>query len=559
MATRTVSGSAGLEIDSRSGYCNSNGIYYSKRKKVTFPQDEYLDLPTFISSQPHTNHIALVDSATGNKISYSELWHSVRSLAAGLSQIGVKKGDTIFILSPNSVHFPIICMAIMSIGAIVTTTNPLNTAKEIAKQAADSNAMLAFVTPELTRKMDDSNLPLVLISAHHFLSLSDIHQVKNPKNVSIRFLSELMASDTNQMPAVKVHQDDTATLLYSSGTTGPSKGVISTHRNLIAMVCMALTRFHSVRKDTFLCTVPMFHIYGLARIACGFLALGSTIVVLSKFGLGEMLGAIDKYKVTFLPLVPAILVALTKSEILNKYDLGSLRTVQCGGAALSKEIIEEFISSFPKIVLLQSYGMTETAGTGVSADTLEESRHYGSTGMVSPNIEAKIVDPDSGISLPINQRGELWLRGPTVMKGYFSNPEATSAAVDKNGWLRTGDLCYIDSEGYVFVVDRLKELIKYKGYQVAPVELEALLVSHPEIADAAVIPFPDKEAGQVPMAYIVRKQGSTLSETTVAEFVAKQVAPYKKVRRVAFVSEIPKTAAGKTLRKDLIKLSASRL
>jgi len=207
----------------------------------------------------------------------------------------------------------------------------------------------------------------------------------------------------------------------------------------------------------------------------------------------------------------------------------------------------------------QDYRLTETMGVGTSTDTQEESRHYGTAGLLSPNTEAKIVDPDSGNPLPPNKRGELWLRGPYVMKGYFSNPEATTSALDADGWLRTGDLCFIDDEGYVFVVDRLKELIKYKGYQVAPAELEALLLSHPEITDVAVIPFPDKEAGQVPMAYIARKVGSTLSETSVINFVAQQVAPYKKVRHVAFVSEIPKTAAGKILRKDLIKLATSKL
>ncbi|XP_057820945.2 probable CoA ligase CCL5 [Cryptomeria japonica] len=556
MAKATLVGSGGLKIDPKSGYCNTNCTYYSKRKQVTFPQDEYLDLPTFISSQNHSGQIALIDFATGEKIPYRQVWQNVRSLAAGLLQMGVKKGDVILLVSANSVHFPIISIAIMSIGAIVTTTNPLNTAREIGKQAADSEAMLAFVTPELRSKLAHTNLPLVLISTEDYVLPSDVHQATNSKNVSIRSLTELMASDTTQMPNVKIHQDDTATLLYSSGTTGVSKGVLSTHRNLISLVCVVLTRF---KKATFVCTVPMFHIYGFGAFVCGSLASGSTTVVLSKFELSDMLGAVEKYRANYLPLVPPILVALTKTDISSKYGLGSLDTVLCGGAPLDKEATQEFISKFPNIALLQGFAMTETMGMGASMDTVEESRHYGSVGMISPNIEAKIVDPESGIDLPPNQRGELWLRGPSIMKGYFSNPEATSSALDKNGWLHTGDICYIDTEGYVFVVDRLKELIKYKAYQIAPAELEAILLSHSEIADAAVIPFPDKEAGQVPMAYVVRKQGSTLSEATVIDFVAKQVAPYKKVRRVAFVNGIPKTAVGKILRKDLIKLSTSKL
>ncbi|KAH9307325.1 hypothetical protein KI387_035236, partial [Taxus chinensis] len=515
---------AGLEVDPRSGYCNTNATFYSKRKPLNVPQEEYVDLPTFVSRHPHTGKIALIDSSTGNKITFPQLWHNVKSLAAGLSQSGVKMGDVVLLLSPNSIHFPIICMAIMSIGAVVTTTNPLNTPAEIAKQAADSHAVLAFVTPELANKLAATNLSLVLIPTLATRSLSDLVAGDTPKSPAIRSLLDLMAADPAKAPTVKISQDDTATLLYSSGTTGLSKGVISTHRNLISMVCVLLSRFNlsGTSNNSFLCTVPMFHIYGLAAFACGLLASGSTIVVLSKFELGEMLGAIEKYGVTYLPLVPPILLALTKTEICRKFDLRSLHTVLCGGAPLSKESTEEFISRFPTIKLMQGYGLTETTAIGASTDTQEESRHYGTAGMLSPNTDAKIVDPDSGLALPPNHRGELWLRGPTIMKGYFSNPEATSSAMDQSGWLRTGDLCYIDTEGYVFVVDRLKELIKYKGYQVAPAELEALLLSHPEIADVAVIPFPDKEAGQVPMAYIVRKQGSTLSEASVIGFVAKQ-------------------------------------
>nr|QYV42686.1 phenylalanoyl CoA ligase [Taxus cuspidata] len=374
-------------------------------------------------------------------------------------------------------------------------------------------------------------------------------------------LEDLLSSDTSNLPDINVRQDDTATLLYSSGTTGLSKGVISTHRNLISMVCILLNRLNlsGASDDAFLCTVPMFHIYGLAVFACGLLGSGSAVVVLSKFELGEMLRAIEKYKITYLPLVPPILLALRNTEITKGFDLGSLSTVICGGAPLSKESTEEFISRFPRVTITQGYGLTETTGIGASTDTQDESRHYGTAGMLSPNTEAKVVDPDSGNPLPPNQRGELWLRGPFVMKGYFSNPEATISALDEDGWLRTGDLCYIDDEGYIFIVDRLKELIKYKGYQVAPAELEALLLSHPEISDVAVIPFPDKAAGQVPMAYVVRKPGSRLSEASIIEFVAQQVAPYKKVRRVGFVKEIPKNAAGKLLRKDLIKLATSKL
>lgn len=360
----------------------------------------------------------------------------------------------------------------------------------------------------------------------------------------------------------QVNQDDTATLLYSSGTTGESKGVVSSHKNLIAMVQTIVERFRLNEGDhKFICTVPMFHIYGLAAFATGILAAGSTVIVLSKFEMGEMLSTIVKYRATYLPLVPPILVALINGadQIRERYDLSSLNFVLSGGAPLSKEMVEGFSEKYPGVTILQGYGLTESAGIGASTDTLEESRRYGTAGLLSPNTEAKIVDPESGKALLVNQTGELWLRAPSVMKGYFSNPEATSSTIDSEGWLRTGDLCYIDDDGFIFVVDRLKELIKYKGYQVPPAELEALLLTHPEISDAAVIPFPDKQVGQFPMAYVVRKAGSNLSEKAVMDFIAGQVAPYKRIRRVAFVAAIPKNPSGKILRKDLIKLATSKL
>jgi OPC-8:0 CoA ligase-1 len=305
----------------------------------------------------------------------------------------------------------------------------------------------------------------------------------------------------------------------------------------------------------------MFHIYGLAAFAAGLLASGSTVVVLSKFEIDEMLSAIGKYRVTNLPLVPPILVLMVNNadQIKAKYDLSTLESVLSGGAPLSKEVIEGFAEKFPGIKVLQGYGLTETTGIGASTDSPEESRKYGTAGLLSPSMEAKIVDTETGKALTINQTGELWLRGPTVMKGYFSNEEATASTLDSAGWLRTGDICYIDDDGFIFVVDRLKELIKYKGYQVPPAELEALLLTHPQIADAAVIPFPDKDVGQFPMAYVVRKSGSNLSENAVMEFIAKLVAPYKRIRRVAFIASIPKNPSGKILRKDLIKLATSKL
>ncbi|XP_068646538.1 probable CoA ligase CCL5 [Aristolochia californica] len=544
-----------LAIDPRSGFCASNSVFYSKRKPIQLPTDEFLDLATFIASRRHSGVVAFIDAATGSRLTFQELWLAVDALAAALYRRGIRKGDVVLLLSPNSIYFAVVFLAVMSLGAILTTTNPLNTEREIAKQIADSKPVLAVTIPALVVKIAAADLPIVLIGG-------DKKSGGNPKIKIVSTVEEMIKEDPGgNRVREKVRQDDTATLLYSSGTTGMSKGVVSSHRNLIAMVESIVNRFSlEDGPQTFICTVPMFHVYGLAAFASGILASGSTIVVLSKFELDEMLSSIDRYQATYLPLVPPILVALINHApaIRAKYDLGSLQCVLSGGAPLSKEVIEGFLAHYPTVRILQGYGLTETTAIGASTDSVEESRRYGTAGMLSPNMDAKIVDPESGKALPVNSTGELWLRGPTVMKGYFSNPEATSSTLDSQGWLRTGDLCYLDEDGFIFVVDRLKELIKYKGYQVAPAELEALLLTHPNVADAAVIPFPDEEVGQYPMAYVVRKEGRSVSDKELMEFIGKQVAPYKRIRRVAFVSGIPKNPSGKILRKDLIKLATSK-
>uniref|UniRef100_A0A1J3EP05 4-coumarate--CoA ligase-like 5 n=1 Tax=Noccaea caerulescens TaxID=107243 RepID=A0A1J3EP05_NOCCA len=544
-------------IDSRSGFCNSNSTFYSKRTPIPLPPNPSLDVTTFISSQAHRGRIAFVDAATGNNLTFSELWRAVESVADCLSEMGIRKGHVVLLLSPNSILFPVVCLSVMSLGAVITTTNPLNTPGEIAKQIKNSNPVLAFTTSQLLPKIvaasGSKKLPIVLMDEERVDSVGEM-----------RRLVEMMKKEPSGARVMeRVDQDDTATLLYSSGTTGMSKGVISSHRNLIAMVQTIVNRFGSddgsQGEQRFICTVPMYHIYGLAAFATGLLAYGSTIVVLSKFEMHEMMSAIGKYQATFLPLVPPILVALINGadQIKAKYDLSSLHTVLCGGAPLSKEVTEGFAEKYPTVKILQGYGLTESTGIGASTDTIEESRRYGTAGKLSASMEGRIVDPVTGQVLGPNQTGELWLKGPSIMKGYFSNEEATSSTLDSEGWLRTGDLCYIDGDGFIFVVDRLKELIKYKGYQVPPAELEALLYTHPEIVDAAVIPYPDREVGQFPMAYVVRKTGSFLSEKSIMEFVSKQVAPYKRIRKVAFVSSIPKNPSGKILRKDLIKLATS--
>ncbi|EOA40062.1 hypothetical protein CARUB_v10008755mg [Capsella rubella] len=546
-----------LSVDPRSGFCKSNSTFYSKRNPLSLPPNPSIDVTTFISSLPHRGTTAFIDAATGHRLSFSDLWRAVDRVADFLyHEIGIRRGDVILILSPNSIYIPVVCLSVMSLGAVVTTANTLNTAGEISKQIADCNPTLAFTTRQLALKL----------AAAVSVVLTDDGEEEPSLGVRVvGILSEMMKKEPRgQRVRDRVNKDDTAMMLYSSGTTGPSKGVISSHGNLTAHVARHLSDKLKQEDEIVLCTVPMSHTYGLLGFAMRTVALGTTVVVLRRFELHDMLDAVDKFKATSLIMAPPVLVAMINGAdlIKAKYDLSSLRLVRCGGAPLSKAVTEGFLERYPSVEIHQGYALTESNGGGANSGLAEEEaplRKYGTAGTLTSDVEARIVDPNTGRVMGVNQTGELWLKGPSISKGYFRNEEATNETINGEGWLKTGDLCYIDEDGFLFVVDRLKELIKYKGYQVPPAELEALLITHPCIIDAAVIPFPDKEAGQYPMAYVVRVSESNLSEKQIIDFISKQVAPYKNIRKVAFINSIPKTVSGKTLRKDLIRLATSKL
>ncbi|MCO5573091.1 hypothetical protein L7F22_026856 [Adiantum nelumboides] len=545
-------------IDWKSGFCAESGVYYSKREFVKLPHDPDLSLPALIFNRPlfDPSALAFIDASTGQTLTYGHLRSQVQAASAGLISFGVRPGNVVLLLSPNSIAFPVILLAVMSVGAIVTTTNPLNHPSEIAKQVADSGALFFASVPSLLHKLSSFKRPLVLLPEPES-SLKPLDS-DFPRCTT---LSQLLSMCPDVFPAYKGQQEDTAALLYSSGTTGTSKGVIITHRNFIAQVYLVLHGDDGMpwTSRIYMCLLPMYHVYGMGFFASGLLVRGSTVVVQRKFDIAETLEAIEKHRVTHMPVVPPIVLMLTQTALVNKFSLSSLVEVGSGAAPLSKEVMDAFRIRFPNISLRQGYGLTESTSVGAYTATKEESMHYGSVGRIAGNSEVKIVSIDSRKPLPPTKKGEIWIRGPCIMKGYFGKPGETAATIDKESWLHTGDLGYIDEQGYLFVVDRLKELIKYKGFQVAPAELEAVLLTNSKILDAAVIGYPDKEAGQIPMAFIVMDPQSSLTEADILEFVAKQVAPYKKIRKVAFVESIPKLASGKILRRQLSTIAASRL
>ncbi|KAG4997901.1 hypothetical protein JHK85_029340 [Glycine max] len=497
---------------SRSGYNSRTGIYHSLIKlgiKHEIPTRPDLNTANFVLSQFPQAHlaearIAFIDARTNLSVSYGELRRSIYSLASALFHgLEVRKGDVVFVLSPNSTLYSTICLAVLSVGAVLTTANPINTATEIAKQVHDSSAKLAISAPEELHKLVPTGVPTILTS-----------HCSDGNMLSVEELIKGCCTSP-ELPQVPVAQSDTAAILYSSGTTGVSKGL---------------------------------------------LCVGVTTILMQKYDFQAMLDAIQKHKVNNLPAVPPVILALVKHARKATCDLSSLRRVGSGAAPLSKEVALEFRRMFPWIELRQGYGLTESSGGATFfASDKDAKAHPDSCGKLIPTFCAKVVDIEKGKPLPPHKEGELWFKSPTIMKGYLGNLEATSAAIDSEGWLRTGDLGYIDENGFVYIVERIKELIKHNGYQVAPAELESVLLSHPLIVDAAVIPVEDEETGQIPMAYVVRAAGSELSENQVIQFVAGQVAPYKKVRKVSFIDTIPKSAAGKILRKDLVSQSKYQL
>ena len=479
---------------------------------------------------------ALIDGPTGRTYTYAQFAGAVRAFAGGLQQRGLGPGSTIALMSPNIPEFAIVFHGAAVAGVAVSTINPTYTAEEVGFQLRDSGSTLLITIAMFAE---------TAAAAAADSPVTDIFVIGDAPDGMGSF-TDLLAAPIDQ---VDVDPDEQIVVLpYSSGTTGFPKGVMLTHRNLVANLVQCEDALEVEDGEVVLAVLPFFHIYGMQVLMNFFLSRGSTIVTVPRFDLEQSLGLIQEHRITRLFAVPPIVLALAKHPMVDDFDLSSLKQVFSGAAPLGAELALEAAARIDCEVV-QGYGMTEMSP--VSHVTRMGGFKPGTCGVTVANTECRIVDSENGDDQGVGGVGELWVRGPQVMKGYLNNPEATEQTIDSDGWLHTGDVGFIDEDGHLTIVDRVKELIKFKGFQIAPAELEALLLTHPSIADAAVIGVPDDEAGERPRAFIVLKPDTEVSAQDVTDFTAEHVATYKVVHDVVFTDEIPKSASGKILRRVL--------
>ena len=482
----------------------------------------------WVSARDQPEKLALIEGDSGHSLTYTQLASGADRVAAGLARAGLAAGQAVAVALPNSIDFALAWFGALRAGGWVVPLNPLYTVAELEQQIRDSGARLLIAAPDRARDL-----------------AGVVEQVFAPGS-RWNELTECQGSP----PDVRMSPQDLAAMPYSSGTTGKPKGVMLTHVNICANVEQAVALTGIGRDDVVVNMFPLYHVAGLNSVLNTVLAVGGTIVLIRRFDLEGWLALIEKHRGTYILIPPPVAMAVAKSPLWDRFRLDSVRSAACGAAPLGADMQKAF-EQRTGLVLRQVWGMSE--GTAIlSCDSGEPSeRRLGSCGRLAPGMEARVVDIVSQSELGPGETGEIWLRGPNIMQGYWRHPAATAETMAGDGWMRTGDIGYFDSEGYVYLVDRLKEMIKYNAQQVAPAELEDVIQTHPAVLDAAVVGAPDESAGEIPMAFVVPKNGVVLDAADLMNYVAARVAPHKKIRAVEFVDAIPKTLSGKVLRRVL--------
>ena len=520
-------------------------MFTSPYPDVAIPDQSIFDYLFGDLDDSDLDRVAVVDGVSGAETTYRDLVAQIEAIAGALAARGLAPGDVVGLQCPNAPAFTSVFHGILRAGATVTTINSLYTADEVASQLTDSGATwLITVSPLLAGAVDAS--ARVGIDAEHLVVLDGAEGHPSLRDLLTQGAA---APQVTFDPATHV-----AVLPYSSGTTGKAKGVMLSHTNLVANVAQCRDLIAVTREDRVLALLPFFHIYGMTVLLNLAFKQRARLVTMPRFELTEFLRIIQDHACSYVFIAPPVAVALAKHPLVDEYDLSSVHTVLSGAAPLDGALGDS-VARRLGVRMLQGYGMSELSPVSHVVPRDRTDIPTQSVGITIPNMVSKLIDTETGeeIEIPssgVSSAGELLVSGPNVMLGYLGNDEATASTIDAEGFLHTGDIATVSAEGFVTIVDRLKELIKYKGYQIAPAELEALLLTHPLVADAAVIGVRGDDGEEIPKAFIVAAD-ATLTEDEVIAFVAEHVAPYKKVRRVEFVETIPKSTAGKILRKDL--------
>lgn len=503
-----------------------------------------LTVPRFIRQQTQLwpDAVALVEAASGRELTYAALDRMIGRIAAGLSAHGFKAGDTLLMYAPNLPEWPVMALGAMAAGGVMSGANPGYGVADLAHQMRDAGSRFVCTVPSLLAAVREA---AALAGCEHIVLIGG----DAPGTIG---WDSLLAC-TGPEPEVPNDPDAIAAVPYSSGTTGLAKGVLLTHRTIVANVWQCNQTDADQAIGVALAFLPMFHIFGLTVVTLCGLARGNKLVTLPRFEPESFLQAIVKYRVNRLAVVPPVLQFLATHPLVDQYDLSSIESIGCGGAPLGADLQQKAATRL-KCAVFQGFGMTESSGVVAACDPRHQ--RIGASGRLLPGTEARIVDPVSGGNMPAGEAGELWFHGPQAFKGYLNQPEPTRATITRDGWVQTGDIGFIDADGYLFITDRLKELIKVKGFQVAPAELEALLATHPAVADVTVIGRLDERAGEVPVAYVVPR--GALEIGALKAWLAERVVPYKQLADVVICEAIPKSPSGKILRRIVRQMDAQR-
>jgi len=514
----------------------------------------------FDQSQAHPERTALI--FMGKRISYRELVELVDRFGAALQRrYGIRKGDRVGIILPNSPQNVIATFACQRIGAIPVQFNPLYVAREIAYQVRDSGSRLMITLDLFWQKVREAGGAEAYIwtGVQDFLNfpLNFLYRMKAkppriPASDAAHFMDLLQESPDAIQVAPVEPKEDLAVLLYTGGTTGVSKGVMLTHSNITANITQIREwiGMDDSRHHTVLAVLPMFHSYGFTAAVNTGLATGSTVVLVPRFEAGDLLKTIAKYRPTIFPGVPTMYVGLLNHPDVGKYDLSSIELCVTGAASMPVELLQKF-EQVTGATIMEGYGLTETSPV-THANPRTGKRIPGSVGLPYPGTDVRIVDLETGEDLPPGGEGEVVIRGPQVMKGYWNKPEETAATL-RDGWLYTGDIGRMDEDGYLYIVDRKKDMIIAGGFNIYPREIDEVLYQHPAVLEACAVGVPDAYRGETVKAFVVLKPGMHATEQEILDFCRERLAAYKRPRSVEFLPELPKSTVGKVLRRELVE------